>query len=110
MKSVSLVHLALGLSVLGGGTFACNTDPSKDKAKATVAEAVSVPGTPAANETVYEFSQVGSKIEFVGAKVTGKHDGSLGTFSGNALEGGSQRVGLGWAGVSPKISSHHWRP
>jgi polyisoprenoid-binding protein YceI len=84
MKLVSLVHLGLGLSLLGGGISACNTDPSKGKSKATVAEAVSAgaPGTPAANGTAYDFSQANSKIEFVGAKVTGKHDGSLGTFSG----------------------------
>ena len=63
---------------------ACNTDPAKDKAKASVAEAVSVasPGTTATSGTVYQFSQEGSKIEFVGAKVTRKHDGSFKTFSG----------------------------
>jgi polyisoprenoid-binding protein YceI len=63
---------------------ACNTDPAKDKARATVAEAVSAPspGTTATGGTVYEFSQDGSKLEFVGAKVTRKHDGSFKTFSG----------------------------
>ncbi|HEX3593608.1 MAG TPA: YceI family protein [Polyangiaceae bacterium] len=73
--------------------FACNTDPAKDKAKATVAEAVSVaPPTPAASGSasavtgdVYEFSQDGSKVDFVGAKVTAKEAGSFKTFSGKIV-------------------------
>jgi polyisoprenoid-binding protein YceI len=76
--------LLLGLAL---GIWACNTDPAKDKSKATVAEAVSVaaPGAPSANGTVYAFSQANSKLEFVGAKVTGKNEGSLGTFSGKIV-------------------------
>jgi polyisoprenoid-binding protein YceI len=30
----------------------------------------------------YAFSASGSKLEFIGAKVTGKHDGSFGVFTG----------------------------
>jgi polyisoprenoid-binding protein YceI len=75
----AVVPLALAL-----GVSACNTDPSKGKTKATVAEAVSVaaPGATSANGSVYEFSQANSKLDFVGAKVTGKNEGSVGTFSG----------------------------
>jgi len=60
---------------------ACDNDPGKDKAKATVAEALSVaPSAPAV--VAYRFSNVDSKLEFVGAKVTRKHDGSFGKFMG----------------------------
>jgi polyisoprenoid-binding protein YceI len=79
MTRISLLSFALTL-LLG----ACNADPSKDKSKATVAEAVSVaaPAAPTANGTTYAFSQDGSKLEFVGAKVTGKNEGAIKTFSG----------------------------
>ncbi len=85
MLRTSLVSFVFTLSLAqGAAVVACNTDPSKDKSKATVAEAVSAPspGTTATGGTVYQFSQDGSKIEFVGAKVTRKHDGSFKTFSG----------------------------
>jgi polyisoprenoid-binding protein YceI len=60
---------------------ACDNDPGKDKAKATVAEALSVaPSAPAV--VAYSFSNANSKLEFVGAKVTRKHDGSFGKFMG----------------------------
>jgi polyisoprenoid-binding protein YceI len=109
MRSFALVLLAFGL-----GTFACNTDPSKDKSKATVAEAVSV-APPSANGTVYAFSQADSKIEFVGAKVTGKDEGSLGTFSGKIQspdgkpESSSVSVDIDATSITadvPKLTNH----
>jgi polyisoprenoid-binding protein YceI len=74
---VALVAVALTSGV------ACNTNPTKDKAKAEVAEAVKTeqPAAPAGG-ALYTFSQDGSKLEWVGAKVTGKHDGGFKTFSG----------------------------
>ncbi len=69
--------LTLVLSFCG-----CNTDPGKDKSKASVAEAVSVASPSAVAGTVYAFSQDGSKLEFVGAKVTGKNEGFFKIFSG----------------------------
>jgi polyisoprenoid-binding protein YceI len=68
-------------------------DPAKDKPKATVTEPIQAPkpATPAptpstpeplANATAYPFTQEGSKVSFVGAKVTGKHDGGFNTFGG----------------------------
>jgi len=63
---------------------ACDNDPGKDKAHAQVQQpstgATTQPA--AAGGTKYVFSAQGSKVEFVGAKVTGKHDGSFGTFNG----------------------------
>jgi polyisoprenoid-binding protein YceI len=83
MLRTSLVSLALTLPLVAA-LVACNTDPAKDKAKASVAEAVSVatPGTTATGGTLYQFSQDGSKIEFVGAKITRKHEGLFKAFTG----------------------------
>lgn len=64
---------------------ACDNDPGAGETTATVTEAVSAPEAPAAAEAVtetYVFSQDGSKVKFVGAKVTGKHEGEFKTFSG----------------------------
>ena len=79
---------AFTLASLALVTFlaACNNDPGKDKAKAQVAEAVttqtnSAPAPGATSETL-KFSQDGSKVGWVGAKVTGKHDGGFGAFTG----------------------------
>jgi polyisoprenoid-binding protein YceI len=79
MTRTSLVSILSFLALV-----ACNNDPAKDKSKATVAEAVSVasPSTAPAGAVRYQFSQDDSKIEFVGAKVTRKHDGSFKKFSG----------------------------
>jgi polyisoprenoid-binding protein YceI len=64
-------------------TFACNTNPGKGKAQATVgaASAELAPSAPAGG-TNYAFSNEGSQVEFVGAKVTAKHDGTFGAFHG----------------------------
>lgn len=77
----------------------CNTDPAKDKPKATVADpapaaapantavpaasAAAPAGATAGASANYAFSEANSQIEFVGAKVTRKHDGKFGTFRGN---------------------------
>lgn len=73
--------------VLGSALLlaACE-DPAKGKAAAEVAEPVkeATPATPAAaTVTKYEFSEANSKVEFVGAKVSLKHDGSFKKFSGS---------------------------
>ena len=86
--SVSPVILSLAWGV---GLSACDTDPAKDKTKASVSEAV-LPVTPApaaASSTKYTFSQAASKFDFVGAKVTNKHDGTFKTFNGtvNLVDG-----------------------
>ena len=60
---------------------ACDNDPAKGapKVEATAAQPVSAPATGAVK---YVFDATGSKVEFTGAKVSGKHDGSFGTLSG----------------------------
>lgn len=73
--------------VLGSALLlaACE-DPAKGKAAAEVAEPVkeATPAMPAATTvTKYEFSEANSKVEFVGAKVSLKHDGSFKKFSGS---------------------------
>jgi polyisoprenoid-binding protein YceI len=76
-------HLALlGISTVALALAACDNSPSKGKAQATAAEPVAV-AAPAEAGVKYAFSNVDSKLEFVGAKVTRKHDGSFQTFSGN---------------------------
>lgn len=73
--------LLLGLT-LASTLVACE-DPAKDKPKAGVAAPVELGAQGAAADTqTLAFSAADSKVEFVGAKVTGKHDGSFGQFTG----------------------------
>lgn len=77
---------AVALATLMTGALGCE-DPAKDKAKATVSEAAPPTTTAAASSigTVAEsltIDPAASKVEFVGSKVTGKHEGSFPTFSG----------------------------
>ena len=78
MKNLSM----LGISAMVLSLAACNNDPAKGKAQATVAEAVSVAAPAPGTGVKYAFTNADSKLEFVGAKVTRKHDGSFQTFSG----------------------------
>ena len=81
MKIPSLVDastLALALTLT---LAACDNSPAKGKTQAA-AEPVAAAAVPASG-VKYTFSNAGSKIDFVGAKVTGKHDGSFQTFTGN---------------------------
>jgi len=77
-----------GTSVLVFSVAGCNADPAKGKAQATAAEPVAAAAAPAA-AVKYPFSNADSKLEFVGAKVTRKHDGSFQTFTGsvNVVDG-----------------------
>jgi polyisoprenoid-binding protein YceI len=67
---------------VGGLLLACNNDPAKDKAKAQVGEPAAVVPPAAGGGVAYRFSPADSKVSFVGAKITRKHDGSFGKFSG----------------------------
>ncbi len=60
----------------------CDNDPGKDKTKVAASAAVTTAATAEANAVKYTFSNADSKLAFVGAKVTGKHDGGFNTFSG----------------------------
>jgi len=76
---------------------ACDNDPVAGKPEAVVKEAVEVPAAPATKsaETVnYRFSNEGSSIGFVGAKVTGKHEGGFPNFEGTIDWAGDDASGL----------------
>lgn len=73
-----ILPLAVCAALLG-----CNTDPAKGKTQATVSSATAAVAAPAAGAVNYAFSNDGSKVEFVGAKVSAKHDGSFTAFRGN---------------------------
>jgi polyisoprenoid-binding protein YceI len=89
--------LALSLSLSCAGLAACDNKPAEGKPKAAVEEVTqqAQPATPPpaapVKLTSYNFSQDNSKVDFTGAKVTGKHLGSFKTFSGtiSAQEGGA---------------------
>lgn len=81
--------LLLGSSLL---IVAGCEDPAKDKPAAQVAEPVAAQ-TPApeaaATATKYQFSEEGSKVEWIGAKVSLKHEGSFKKFRGTITVPGS---------------------
>jgi polyisoprenoid-binding protein YceI len=56
-------------------------DPAADKSKAVTGEAAKV-SPEAVNGEKFVITPENSKIEFVGSKVTGSHNGSFGKFSG----------------------------
>jgi polyisoprenoid-binding protein YceI len=69
-------------------TTACN-DPAADTTKARTGEAAQVASPAPAQGQKYVITPQNSKIEFVGSKVTGKHNGSFGDFSGQIDYAGS---------------------
>jgi polyisoprenoid-binding protein YceI len=74
----------VGCALVASAVLGCNTSPSQGKSIAKVSEPAEVAqqlgSATAANK--YVFSNAASKIEFVGAKVTRKHDGAFNVFSG----------------------------
>lgn len=94
-----LAASALAVSVLA----ACDNDPAKDKVKATVSEpaqtasvtaaSAATPTAAGATATRYVFSQVGSKVEWTGAKITAKHEGRFEAFTGtvNLVDGAPEK-------------------
>jgi polyisoprenoid-binding protein YceI len=77
MKIASL----MGASTLVLLLAACDSDPAKGKSQAAASEPVAAQAAPA-SAVKYTFSNADSKVDFVGAKVTKKHDGSFQTFTG----------------------------
>jgi polyisoprenoid-binding protein YceI len=62
---------------------ACDDDPGKGKAKAGVAAPQDTSAAAAAPaDATFAFSNADSKVNYVGAKVSKKHDGSFETFKG----------------------------
>jgi polyisoprenoid-binding protein YceI len=107
------LYFALALCVALGG---CNTDPSKGKPQAAVAAAsVLAPLEVVPGATVYSFSNDGSTLGFVGAKVTAKHEGTFGAFKGtvqvvdNDPTKSNVRTEIDVASISvdpPKLNNH----
>ena len=77
LKSI-LLMIGTGVLLLS----ACS-DPAADKSRAITNEATQVasPAAPAQGQK-YLITAQNSKVEFVGSKVTGSHNGSFGDFSG----------------------------
>lgn len=69
--------IGISLGILAG----CNNNPVENKSIAKVEQA-QAPAVPSEAGVPYNFSEAGSQVAWVGAKVTGKHDGGFGKFSG----------------------------
>jgi polyisoprenoid-binding protein YceI len=105
-------------AVLLASASSCDNDPAKGKSVAKVeapAEVTQKSLGSATAATKYVFSDAGSKITFVGAKVTRKHDGAFNKFVGSAElvenELAKSRVEVEIATASltaddPKLTSH----
>ena len=80
----------IAITILTGLIFftACN-DPAADTSKAKTGEAVHVASPAPAQGQKYLITPQNSKIDFIGSKVTGKHNGSFGDFSGQVDYAGS---------------------
>jgi polyisoprenoid-binding protein YceI len=85
------MHRRVLLMVIAGVMFlsACS-DPAADKTKAVTGEATQVASPAAAAQgQKYLITPQNSKVEFIGSKVTGSHNGSFGDFSGQVDYAGS---------------------
>jgi polyisoprenoid-binding protein YceI len=76
MKTITLLGTIVVLALAG-----CDNKSSAPKASVGTANAAVTPAP--AGATRYAFSNDGSKVEWTGAKITGKHDGSFQKFSGS---------------------------
>ena len=102
-------RLALVLPLL----MAACSNPASDKPKAVTNEAAPVAAAPAAAEK-YVITPENSKIEFVGSKVTGHHNGSFGKFTGTIDHAGQPEksrvsITIDTASVTvddPKLTEH----
>ena len=76
-----MTRLRISVFLLVLPLFVACANPASDKPKAVTSEAAST-SAPVAGQK-YSITPENSKIEFIGAKVTGQHHGSFGKFSGN---------------------------
>jgi polyisoprenoid-binding protein YceI len=109
--------VSMGVLLAAGAGAGCNTNPAEGKSVAKVSEPAQVTqqlgSATAANK--YVFSNAASKVEFVGAKVTRKHDGAFNVFSGalDLVDGDPTKsivtVEIATASITaddPKLTSH----
>jgi polyisoprenoid-binding protein YceI len=73
-----ILVVALSASI----AFGCD-DPARGKSRAQVGAPLQAAPVGSAAARVFPFGPNGSKIAFVGSKVTGRHEGSFGAFAGN---------------------------
>jgi polyisoprenoid-binding protein YceI len=80
----------IAITILSGLIFltACH-DPAADTSKAKTGEAAHVASPAVAQGQKYLITPQNSKIEFIGSKVTGKHNGSFKDFSGQIDHAGT---------------------
>lgn len=91
MNRFSMLLGALAVSV---AIAACDNKPVENKSIATVSEPTAAPRSAPAAGVAYKIGPSDSKVEFVGAKVTGKHEGSFDAFTGTVtIPGGDPLKG-----------------
>ena len=78
------MRLSIVITILSGLIFLTGcSNPAADKSKAVTGEAAQTASpAAAAHGQKYSITPQNSQVEFIGAKVTGKHNGSFGNFSG----------------------------
>lgn len=76
--SVSFIFVISIVSLMVSGC----SNPADNVTEAQVSEAQDRPRVSGASGVQYAIDEAGSKIEFIGSKVTGKHDGGFNQFSG----------------------------
>src|SRR6185295_13139757 len=74
-------------------TLSACDDASKKQPAAAVGTALPAPAPPNPNAETLPFSNANSKVAFVGAKVTGSHEGSFEKFRGNVRLAGAKAEG-----------------
>jgi len=81
LASVSLVTVLIACSDPVGDKPRATVEPAAPAAAPTTT-APAAPSAPAAGASAFAIDHAVSKVEFVGAKVTGKHDGGFKAFKG----------------------------
>lgn len=86
-----MLKRALGITLLLALMLGGCGNPAEDKPEAKVSEAkeATTPPPPAAEAKTYAFNSEASTVNFVGSKVTGKHDGGFKTFKGTIVMTGN---------------------
>lgn len=109
-----MIRKGVLITIISGLMFlsACS-DPAADKTKAVTGEAAQVTPQNVAGQK-YAINAQNSKVEFVGSKVTGSHNGSFGSFTGQVDYAGApekSRVSItidtnSIAADDPKLTEH----
>ena len=110
------MRISIVVTILSGLIFlsACS-DPAADKSRAVTGEAAKTASpAPAGQGTRYPITTQNSKIDFVGSKVTGSHNGSFQDFSGQIdytgdVEQSRVNINIKSASITsddPKLTEH----